>query len=512
MIAPWVVEEMKTADLKDKRLNRRLQELLSDLAGQPTASIPAACGGGRAEMVAAYRFFENEKTTFADVLQPHIDSTRKRIGAQPVVVLSQDTTEVDVTRPEKQVKGAGPLDGDSRRGALLHVLHAFTPDGTPLGTLHAQQWVRDEEVKCASKSRAERANIPIEQKESYRWITTLRKVNEEALNCPSTQLICVADSEADIFELVVEGMSEPQNSDWIVRACQDRALLVESEESEKQRYLREYLLANPVLFTQMIHVRGRAAKVTCDVRGRRQPRESRQTEVEVRAATVTLRPPWRSDRKLPPVTVNVVLVSEPNPPPGDEPVNWLLITSLPVGDIEQVRKVIQYYCLRWMIEVFFRALKSGCRIEERQFEYLDRLTTCLALYLIVAWRTLYVCRLGRSCPDISCEAVFEPAEWKSVWKVVRREDPPVTPPKLGTVVRLIAQLGGYVNRKRPDPPGPQTVWLGLQRMHDMALCWELFRPGAGDQSRVGDQTAAGEQSATDDQLAVEDRLTVEDRL
>ena len=117
-------------------------------------------------------------------------------------------------------------------------------------------------------------------------------------------------------------------------------------------------------------------------------------------------------------------------------------------------------------------------MEERLFEHLDRLLTCLAVYLIVAWRTLYVCRLGRSCPEASCETVFEPAEWKSVWKVVRRENPPAAPPSLGVMVRLVAQLGGYVNRKRDDPPGPQTVWIGLQRVHDFATCWQLFGPDA----------------------------------
>ena len=130
-----------------------------------------------------------------------------------------------------------------------------------------------------------------------------------------------------------------------------------------------------------------------------------------------------------------------------------------------------------MIEVFFRTLKSGCRVEERLFEHIDRLLPCLAAYLIVAWRTLYVCRLGRSCPDVSCEAVFEPAEWKSVCRVVRGEVPS-KPPTLSEMVKMVAQLGGYVNRKRNDPPGPQTIWLGLQRAHDLALCWQLFGPDA----------------------------------
>jgi hypothetical protein len=125
-----------------------------------------------------------------------------------------------------------------------------------------------------------------------------------------------------------------------------------------------------------------------------------------------------------------------------------------------------------------RTLKQGCRVEERRFEHLDRVLPCLAVFLIVAWRTLYVCRLSRSVPDIRCDAVFEPSEWKAVYRVVRREPPPSQPPPLADMVRLVAQLGGYVNRPRSDPPGPQTVWIGLQRMHDFALCWDLFGPEA----------------------------------
>jgi hypothetical protein len=131
---------------------------------------------------------------------------------------------------------------------------------------------------------------------------------------------------------------------------------------------------------------------------------------------------------LPEVTVNVVVVQEINPPADEPAVEWILLTSLAIETVNEVRCVIQYYCVRWMIELFFRTLKSGCRVEERRFEHIDRLQTCLAVYLIVTWRTLYVCRLGRGMPDINCEVVFEPAEWKSVYQVVRRESPPSAPP------------------------------------------------------------------------------------
>ncbi|HUT90562.1 MAG TPA: transposase DNA-binding-containing protein [Thermoguttaceae bacterium] len=224
MSAPWVIEEMETVDLKDKRLDNRLGEVLSQLAAHPTASIPAACGG-YAETAAAYRLFDNKKVDFEKVLQPHIEATRQRIATQPVVIFAQDTTEIDLTRPEQQVEGAGPLDGGPRRGVFLHPLHAFTPDGTPLGTLHAAVWARsDEPPPLKSERSARRKHTPIEEKESQRWIDGWRGACEEARRAPKTRVVCVADSEADIYELLAEGQSEPEDVDWIIRACQNRAL------------------------------------------------------------------------------------------------------------------------------------------------------------------------------------------------------------------------------------------------------------------------------------------------
>jgi hypothetical protein len=477
MLATWVIEEMKDVNLEDKRLNSRLGVILDQLGGHPTASIPAACGG-YAETMAAYRFFDNDKAGFESILQSHIGATWRRIAQQAVVILAQDTTEVDFTRPEQQMVGAGPLDGDSRRGALVHPMMGFTPDGTPLGTVYAEAWVRgDESPTPKSQRENKRKHTPIEEKESVRWVDALRHVRDLAEDVPQTQLVSVADSEADIYELFEESRGGPENLNWIVRACQNRALKKDEKYAKTAvNHLRERVLEEDVLFTHMITVRGRKAKVGCETRGRRQPRKSRQAQMEVRAARVTLRAPWRHDRKLADISINVVLVREVDPPAGDTPVEWILLTSLPIDDIEQVLAVIQYYCVRWMIEVFFRVLKSGCRVEERRFEHIDRALSCLAVYLIVTWRTLYVCRLGREFPEISCEAIFEPAEWKSVYYVVHKRPPPTTPPTLREMVRMVAQLGGYIDRKRTDEPGPQTVWLGLQRTHDIANCWLTFGP------------------------------------
>jgi len=268
--APWVSEEMRDVRLGDKRLNERLGEILSQLAARPTASIPAACGG-YAELAAAYRFFDHDKVGFESTLRPHIEATRRRIAGQPVVLMVNDTTEIDLTRPRRQVVGTGPLDGGARRGVLLHLLHAFTPDGTPLGTVQAAAWVRDEAAPSnASRSRAQRAATPIQDKESHRWLISLRRARDEAAGHPGTHVVYVADSEADIFEVIGEGMKGPRTADWIVRACQDRALVTaEAPAVDVAGHLRAEVLKAPVLLTKTVRVRGREAKVACEDRARR---------------------------------------------------------------------------------------------------------------------------------------------------------------------------------------------------------------------------------------------------
>jgi hypothetical protein len=477
MLASWAEAEMERVDLEDKRLNARLMHILSAVGEAPQLSLPAACGG-HAETVAAYRFFDNERVTPEKILQPHYERTLQRIAEQSVVLVVQDSTELDVTRPKQQVTGAGPLDGSSRRGVLMHDLQAFTPDGTPLGSVSVQMWTREEESRAATRAEKQRwrRKAPIEAKESFRWLAGLRAVREVAEQAPNTVCVAMADSEGDIYELFAEPRGRAH---WLVRAGQNRLLLAGSEDESAARHVRDAALAEPVLFTKEISVRGREQEIACKTGSREQPRASRQSQVEVRAVAVTLSPPARHGRRLPPVPANVVLVREIDPPADDVPVEWLLLTTLPIDTVEQVRQIIQYYSVRFMIEVLFRVLKSGCRVEQRRFEHVDRLLPCVALYLIVAWRTLMVSRLARGCPEMDCEAIFEPPEWKSVWAVTQRKPPPDRPPTLGLMVRLVAQLGGYINRPgRRDPPGPQTVWIGLQRTRDLAWAWTTFGPAA----------------------------------
>lgn len=469
MIAPWAKEEVAGADLGDERLDVRLEVILSALGNRPNLSIPAACGG-RAEMEAAYRFFDNDKVTFDKGLESHIARSKERLAEQKVGLLVQDTSEVELARPEQQVMGVGSLDG-SRSGFLLHEMQAFTPEGIPLGTVWAEILNRTDGVSPASESekKQKRKRAPIEEKESMCWLTGLRQAREIAQQLPEVQCVCVADSEADIYELFAEPQGE-HPVHWLIRACHDRALATDSTEP-----MRAQVLTTPVWYEVELLIRGRKAKAIEQDRVRNQNRETRQAKVAVRATTLTLRPPWRSDRDLPPVTVNVVLVREPNPPAGEPRAEWILVTTLPIDTSDQVRTIVAYYCVRWNIEILFRTLKSDCRIEQRRFEHVDRLLPCLALYLIVAWRTLFVCRMGRSCPELDCEAIFEPSEWKAVWMAVHKKRPPTKPPRLSAMVHLVARLGGYVERPHNEP-GAQTLWIGLQRTYDLAWAWDSFGP------------------------------------
>jgi hypothetical protein len=475
MVASWAEEEFATINLKDKRRDKRAKKVLSDLGERPTASISAASGGHK-ETMAAYRFFDNENVTFETIIQPHIDQTLKRIQANPVVLYIQDTSELDLTRPSSVVAGVGSLNGKSRRGVALHLMQAFTPRGIPLGAVSATVKSRppDKPGMTKAKKRKARRAARIEEKESFRWVQGLRTVREISELSPDTTSVCISDSEADIYEM----FTEPRESDnggrleWIIRACQDRVVDAGTTDSPVTR-LREAVLATPIIHTKTIKVRGRKPLIAIDQRARRQPQTDRVATVTIRAAAVAIHAPLRAKTASKPVPVNVVLVREENPPDGETPVEWILITTLPIGDRKAVETIIEYYEQRWSIEVFFKTLKSGCRVEKRRFESLDRLLPCLGIYLIVAWRTMMLQRLGQNCPDMSCETVLQPEEWQSVYAKVTGDTPPETAPSLNEIIRMIAQLGGYVNVPgRKDMPGVQTLWIGMQRMRDLAWAWE----------------------------------------
>ena len=169
---------------------------------------------------------------------------------------------------------------------------------------------------------------------------------------------------------------------------------------------------------------------------------------------------------------------EVDPPDGVEPLEWYLLTDLLCTTLEEAVTSLQYYAARWQIEIFFRVLKSGCKVEQLQFELLERLEPCLAVYMIATWRILNVMMLGRHCPDLPCDILLTEAEWKSAWQVRRHTPPPTIPPRLGEMLTILSSLGGHLGRKCDGPPGPKSIWIGLHRTMEFALAWNTFGPGA----------------------------------
>jgi hypothetical protein len=435
----WAAAELAGADLGDARLNRRLVRVAEQLGAQPSASIPVACGGW-AETQAAYRLLAHEAVTWEQVLAPHWDCSIERMRGQPVVLCVQDSTELDYTT-QPGIAGLGPLSYLRQHGLYAHPTLAVTPDGVPLGVLDAWLWTRDRETFGEDKR-----HWPIEAKESRRWLEGFERCAELATRLPDTRLVYVADRECDMHEFMVRAQRQP-DLDWLIRATHNRCL---AEGGKLWDRLAKSPVVGEVAFTLPA----------------RPGRPSRPVVLTVRANRVTLRPKGGAA-----VTVTALRAREEAPPTGVEPLDWRLLSNRPADTLVQAAELLQWYGSRWSIEVFFRILKTGCRVEALQLSTLERLEPALALYLIIAWRLQYLTLLGRATPDLPCDAVLDPAEWHAVYVAIHRRPPPVTPPPLPVMLGWIARLGGHLGRKHDGPPGPKALWIGLQRARDLA--WGL---------------------------------------
>lgn len=449
--------ELEGVDLGDKRLNARSVSVMEALAADPEASINAACGDW-GDTLAAYRLFDNPSVEPEKILKPHLEKTRQRIQQHPVVLLIQDTTEFDFSRHAPQ--GVGCLDADYRFGFYDHTYLAITPDRLPLGVVGGEQFDRSPESLGKAQ---QRRTLPIEQKESFRWLTGYRQATQLANSCPTTQIVSVADSESDIYDIFVDAQQSAGGAEFLLRAKENRSTPERNP------------AAGPAVYCKVRdEVRSSEVRVRRTIDLPQTPkRKARQAELEIRALRVTVRPPHARSH-LPTVAYQVVLVEEVNGPQDDTDVAWLLITSLPIDSVEDILRVVDYYVARWMIEVYFRVLKTGCRVEKIQLETLSRVKNCLAFYKIIAWRVLYLTYLNRECPSLPCTAVFAESEWKSVWRVTKKKALPPKPPALAEFMPLLTQLGGYNNRPSEPPPGPQVIWTGIRRMTDFALAWIAF--------------------------------------
>ena len=440
----WVDQEMAGVAMGDKRLDKRTKQLLDSLFGQPTNSLPVACRGW-AETQAAYRFFDNNKVTAEKVLAPHQQATCERMAEHPVILCVQDTSELDYTS-QTQMGGLGPLTYEAQQGLLLHPTVAITPERLTLGVLDNRIWARDKETYGKSEHRASK---PIEEKESFRWIEGYQQICAISQKLPDTQCVYVADRESDIYELFAEAEQQKNPADFLIRASHDRIVLDDSRLSEELAHAA--VLGEATFELPSTH-----------------SRKCQPVTQHLKAVRVNLRPP-KKKAHLPSIAVTVVLAQEVRPPKGEKPITWILLTNLPVTTGDQVLEKLHWYLCRWQIEIFFRILKSGCKVEKLQLECTERLQPALAMYMIIAWRVLYLTYLGRECPDLPCDLVFDTKEWQAIHLVSTKTQAPEQVPSLNTILRMIASMGGFLARKGDGEPGPKTIWIGLQRTRDFVL-------------------------------------------
>jgi len=453
--ADWVEEDFGRVELYDERLKNRLFMIAHDFFAQPGVLIPQASNGSEAKAKAAYRFFNNKEISMKILLKSHVEATVARIKDHRVVLAVQDTTTINyTTHPATDDLGPINTKKDNALGLILHDTMAFTVEGTPLGLLDAQCWARD--YKQAGK-REYRHELPIEEKESIKWLNSYRAVDEVQRLCPETMLVSVADREADIYELFCEAQQNPTGPKLLVRAERTRNRKVEHV------HLWDKLLREPVVGYQEVFVPGKGSQ------------SPRTAKLEVHFAEVILNPPKRK-KELEPVRVWVVYVREIDYSSEiKSPIEWMLLTTVEISTFEQACECLSWYSRRWGIEVYHRTLKSGCRIEDRRLNNAARLEACLAIDMVVAWRIYWLTKQGRETPDIPCDVFLSEDEWTTLCAYITKIPPPENPPSLREAVRMIASLGGFIGRKGDGEPGTTTMWRGLQRLQDITTGYVMFK-------------------------------------
>ncbi len=458
----WVDRELRDGELPDRRLKARLGKILGDLGRRVGGTLPAACQDWAATK-AAYRFFSNPRVDEGTILAGHFAATKARFNATagPILVL-HDTTEFSFTRDNPEAIGQLSLLKTRHAtvtlcGLLMHSSLALTPRGVPLGLAAVKFWTRDKfKGTNALKRRVNPTRIPIEQKESVRWLENLKR-STELLGEPA-RCVHVGDRESDIYELFCA--AREAKTFFLVRTCVDRLA------GGGGTTISEVMGREPVRGVHEVEVRddrGRASTAGLDVRFRR----------------MTVRPPIGKQKRYPTLELTVIHADERQAPAGREPIRWRLLTNLAVGDLKAATGKLDWYAQRFKIETYHKVLKSGCRAEQARLRTAERLTNLLAVLCVVAWRVFWLTMTSRETPEASAGVALTSEEVE----VLDRLAGDTSPPPGRTVAHYlvaVAKLGGYLARSKDPPPGNMVVWRGLTRLMDIQLGFELSRRVVGN--------------------------------
>ena len=460
----WAEVEFSNVDLGDKRLNRRLIKLSDSFSESPESPINQACGDW-AETKAAYRFFKNDSVNAKHILKAHAEKTTERAKRHKTVLAIQDTSYFVYT-PHKKTEGLGKLSMKKGKhvkeilslGLIMHSSLAITTEGVPLGLLDQKIISRKTQ---SEEQRKLRDVTPIEDKESYRWLASLENSKN---NMGTTQMVTICDREADIYEFFK--LSRDINAPVLVRAKVDRAVNKTSRYAEKDTLkLWDFLLQKTVAGIFEVEIPSRDNK------------PSRIATMELRFGAFQFNPPTNNikhrSEKLPDLSMNAIYVLEKDPPSEDEPIEWVLLTNLPVNQLDEALEKVHWYSLRWRIEMYHKVLKEF-RVESCRLGDADRLIKYLTVMSIIGWRIFMVTLIARTDPDLPCHTLLANEEWKVLYLKIKKKDKyPKKIPKIGEVVIWIAQLGGFLARKGDGYPGTITLWRGWKRLADLTEGWNM---------------------------------------
>lgn len=458
----WIEEEFSSAIFPEPRLLKRFHIIAAELGAKPEAPINQASLTS-ASTKGAYRFFNNDSVDDERIVAPHIEATVLRCMEYDEVVIAQDTTYIDYSSHEA-IKGLGHFQkkGKEFKGIALHTGLAMGGSGPPLGQIYHHQWARETKVK---ETDHKRSMMPIEELESARWLRCIAQ-SRELLD--KKKIIQVGDREADIFE--VFQFAHSCNVDLVIRSSHDRRIL---EGNGK--------------LVSLLNVIKSKEYVSIEIPSNGS-RKKRTAKLHIKYSSVTLdscpsgiktkRNAGRTDTQL-----WVVEAKEKDPPAGIKRLEWRLLTTLKVKTLDDAIKILQYYRMRWNIELYFKTLKSGCKIEDCRLETVKGLKRYNSLISVFGWRLFWMAFIDGHYPNANCEAFFQKSEWQAAWMMAHKSQiknglikarPPEKAPSLKEVIRWIANLGGTVGESSKVKPGIITMWRGWMSLVPAIEMYEMM--------------------------------------
>jgi Transposase DNA-binding len=453
----WFERELAGCRFPDARLKSRLRTLVAQIGSAMGQSIPLVCQDW-ANTKAAYRFLSNDRVSEADILAGHFQSTRDRTVATdgPVLVL-HDTTEFSYQRENVGAIGitksinsgrdkAGRLRAHTVCGILMHSSLAVTTQGLPLGLAAVKFWTRKKfKGTAALKKKINPTRVPIEKKESIRWLESVQQ-STELLGEPE-RCVHVADREGDIYELFCA--AQEAGTHFLIRTCVDRLA------GDGDHTIADEMEEVAVKGLHRIDVR--------DSNG-----DPDGAALEIRYRKIHVLPPIGKQRRYPALTLTVIHAQERGTPKNRKAIEWKLITDLPVSCRTDAIEKLEWYALRWKIEVFHKILKSGCKAEESKLRTAQRLANLVSVFCILSWRIFWITMLNRSAPSALPTLALTKSEISVLDRFVS-DKPLVRRKTLSCYLTKIARLGGYLARANDPPPGNAVMWRGLSRLTNIML-------------------------------------------